>query len=499
MKQFIVSTCLHVLLLSSLLPACHAQKPSQKLDRFLKIAEDVRKSSGVPGAGIAIVYKGEIVFAGGLGNRDLQKQTPVDKNTLFCIGSNTKAFTAFLANKLRTRKLIDWDQPLVRYVPEFKLKEEYVTQHATIADALSHRVGLGRNDRIWKYKSLTRKELLPLLADLNFTSSFRNGFDYNNLMYCVAGIAMERVTKTSWENLVQKEIFAPLGMDSTVTSMTEFSKSKQAAIGYHADGIRRARVVDLKAIAPAGAIYSTPEDIAVWVKMLMNGGNHNGKPLMTKEEYDYWLRPRNFISIRNQDEMWFYNGGLGGFEKNGKRVVGANGAIDGQNSRCVLRLDEGLGIFVMTNQVSAYKELICQYAEQIFLKDDFTRDAKREKELAQKYAYNRFVTRLLDESMESAKSEHDRLPTKPSESSMDRLGKQFLAQNGVNQAIFIFKLNAQNNPQSATAHESLAKAYLRGDQKKLATEHLRTSLKLSPNNTDVKKLLEKIQKQKDKH
>ena len=463
-----------------------------KLERFLNIAEEVRLNSGVPGVGLAIVHDGEIVHAGGLGFRNIAESKPVDQDTLFCIGSNTKAFTAFLAVRLRSRELVDWKKPLNTYVPELKLSEKYVQNNVTLEDALAHRVGLGRHDNIWKYKSLTRQQLLPLLDDLSFSSVFRSGFDYNNLMYTVAGIALERVTAQSWETLVEKEIFQPLGMTESLTSCDRFKQVENRATGYHLDGSRPTLTVDMTSIASAGSIYSSSGNMAIWIQMLVNEGHHHGARFLSRQEYDFWLRPSAHISIRNENELWYYNAGLGGFQKNGKRSLGANGAIDGQNSRCLLLLDEGLGIFVMTNQVSEYKELISEYGQQIFLDGDVVRDVEKEAKIARRYSFERFLTSLLEKNLVAATKEFEEMNFKPTESLMNQLGERLLEQNDNSKAISIFRLNARAYPRSSQAQLSLAKANVQIDNTVEALKCLRKCLQLDPGNEVAAKWIQTL-------
>ena len=114
--------------------------------------------------------------------------------------------------------------------------------------------------------------------------------------------------------------------------------------------------------------------MAKWLQMLVNNGQHDGNAFLTLEEYNYMLTPHKDLSLRNGDELWYYYTGLGGFSKNGKRHIGAEGAIDGQNSRLSMCPDDGFGIFVLTNQISDYKRLLTTYAENIFVKNDYSRN-----------------------------------------------------------------------------------------------------------------------------
>ncbi|MEL7530038.1 MAG: serine hydrolase [Bacteroidota bacterium] len=467
---------------------------AKKLAHFLQLADSIREAALIPGVGIAIVYKNEVIFTGGLGYRDLAQKLPITASTLFSIGSNTKAFTGVIAAQLVDEGLLEWETPLIHYIPELKLKEDYVTRHVTIADALNHSTGLGRHDDIWKYNNLSREEILAALADLDFSSSFRNSFNYNNLMYVVAGIAQERVTAQSWESLVEERILKPLDMHNSFAYQAEFINAPERALGYQEDGVTIAPPVDLSGIAPAGSISSTPKDIANWLHVLVNNGQHKGAAFLSESEYNYMLRPHSKLSIRNGDELWFYYTGLGGWEKDGKRVVGADGAIDGMNSRTVMRLDEGFGIFIMTNKVSEYKRLIAEYAENIFMEDNYERNHEFENALYNLVDFNAFQRILLEEGQDQALAFYRTLAHKNFEGEMNALGYALMRENMFELALFVLELNTQEHPQSSNAFDSLGECYFLMEKYALSLKNYRKSLELDRSNGNAKMMIERIEK-----
>lgn len=467
---------------------------AKKLAYFLQLADSIREAALIPGVGMAIVYNNEIIFTGGLGYRDLAEKLPVTENTLFSIGSNTKAFTGVIAAQLVDEGLLEWEKPLINYIPELKLKEDYITRHVSIADALNHSTGLGRYDEVWKYKNLSRDEILAAVADLDFVSSFRTGFNYNNWMYVVAGIAEERVTGQSWESLVEERILKPLEMNDSFVYQEEFINAPERALGYQEDGITIAPPVDLSGIAPAGAISSTPKDIANWLRMIVDYGQHDGEAFLSETEYNYMLRPHSKLSIRNEDELWYYYTGLGGWEKDGKRVVGADGAIDGMNSRTVMRLDEGFGIFIMTNKVSEYKRLIAEYAENIFMDDNYARNYEFESALYNLVDFNAFQRILLSEGQEQALAFYRGLDHNNFEGEMNALGYALMREKMFELALFVLKLNTTEHPQSANAFDSLGECYYLMEQYELSLKNYQKSLQLDPSNGNAKMMIERIEK-----
>ena len=469
-----------------------------KLDAFVALADSLRINMGIPGVGMVIVKENKVIYKGGLGYSNVETKTATTANTLFSIGSNTKAFTGVLVAKLVEENKLNWNDALKKHIPEFDLKEDYIEKNATIADALSHATGLERNDAVWKHKNIDRKQLLSVLKDLSFVANFRDSYTYNNLMYTVAGITTERVSGDTWESQIESEIFSPLGMTNSFTTFEEFTSNKNRSTGYNADGCTPIPPVDLTAVAPSGSISSTAEDMAQWLLMLVNNGLHNEAPFLTEESYNYIMSPHTKLSIRNGDELWYYYAGLGGFSKNGNRNIGHSGSIDGQNSKIVIRPDDGFGIVIMTNKVSEYKDILAQYAQELFLEGEITRQSENEYRI-EAIHHSYVLETLINSSKEKeAKRYYQKLEKSRIspflEAVMNELGYIFLRQNKVNEAILVFMLNTEGNPNSSNAFDSLGEALLKADKKIEGIKAYKKSLELDPTNDNAKKVLSTMQK-----
>jgi CubicO group peptidase (beta-lactamase class C family) len=166
---------------------------AQDLESRLKEIDEYAVKAGadwkVPGFAVAIVKDDRIVFAKGYGLRQLGKPEPVDKDTLFAIASNSKAFTSAALGILVDEGRISWDDPVTKYLPWFQLYDPYVTRELTIRDLLSHRSGLATfsGDLLWYESTYSREEILRRARFLKPTSSFRSRFGYQNLMFLAAG------------------------------------------------------------------------------------------------------------------------------------------------------------------------------------------------------------------------------------------------------------------------------------------------------------------------
>ena len=369
------------LILSFVFPA-DAQQASanndKKLERFLTIAETVRNELNIPGVGIALVADNKLIFTGGLGQRDIENKLPVTENTLFAIGSATKSFTGVLTSKLVEQKKLDWDKPIVFYLPNIRFKDPYLTKHVSMKDLLSHTTGVGRYDLVWYGSGIPRKDLIKRIRYMDSGASLRGEFGYNNVMFVVAGVVQEKVTGKSWDSLIKSEIFAPLGMNSSYTSYDEFMSHPEKSIGYGSDRQTRVPHRNIDNIAPAGSITSTPKDMGKWLLMLTKSGKHGETEFLSKEQFNYLTTPK---LITHPSEFGGYAIGWGAGMRNGSKIMSHDGGIDGQNSYTYVRPDLGFGIVVMTNNRSEYKRLITRYAENIFLQNDFSRDKEAEDNL----------------------------------------------------------------------------------------------------------------------
>lgn len=380
MKRIILFLYISLCAVLTFSQALSLKTSEEKLSYFLGLADSLRILSNTPGVGIAIVHDHEIIYQGGVGLRDKEENLPVTENTLFAIGSNTKAFTGVLAAKLVKEGKMNWKDPIVKHLPNFKLKEEYVTRHVTVEDALIHMTGLGRHDDLWNGRDISREEILEQLQYLDFHGSLRSEFQYNNLMYLVVGLAIENITGKSWGSLVEEEIFKPLGMKNSYTSYAEFIKHPQKSTGYSKSGRYPIPHKNIDNIGPAGSISSTPGDIAKWLEVFVNEGKQGEDVFLDQTQYDYLTGPKG-MSYTEPCTISYYAIGWGGWNREGKKDLGHGGAIDGQEAFVSIMPEEGFGIFIMTNQNSNYKYLLGTYAKNIFVLDKYERDYAEEAKL----------------------------------------------------------------------------------------------------------------------
>src|SRR5207249_8268411 len=190
-----------------------------------------------PGAAVAVVKDGRVLFARGYGVRTLGDTARVDAHTLFQIASNTKAFTTAALAILADDGKLSWDDPVTRFLPGFQLYDPYVTREFTVRDLVTHRsgLGLGAGDLLWFHSSYGREEIAHRIRFAKPVSSFRSQYAYDNVLYIVAGEVVRAVASRTWDDFVKERIFVPLGMTETGTTTAAFTGSGNAATPHGVD------------------------------------------------------------------------------------------------------------------------------------------------------------------------------------------------------------------------------------------------------------------------
>jgi CubicO group peptidase (beta-lactamase class C family) len=329
------------------------------------LAEKTLKTFDVPGIAVAIVKDDKVIHSKGYGVRSLNTMQKVDANTLFGIASNSKAFTSAALGILIDEKKLSWDDRVIDYIPEFRLYNPYVTEEFTIRDLLTHRsgLGLGAGDlMIWPgSNNFTLKDIIHNLRYLKPVSGFRTKYDYDNLLYIVAGEVVARVSGMSWEDFIETRIMLPLNMTGSAASYSRI-KDKSNVIDPHApvNGIVQVIDRDFGEVAnAAGGIYSNLTDMCRWIIMQMNNGRYDEglkKQLFSEEVHESMWTPQTIIQAGRSTtyNTHFASYGLGWFliDVKGYKQVGHTGGLAGIVTQVTLIPELKLGIIVLTNQQS---------------------------------------------------------------------------------------------------------------------------------------------------
>lgn len=339
------------------------------LDGFDDFVNQALKDWNIPGSAIGIVVDDEVVYARGFGKRDVEDDKPVTPQTLFAIGSSTKAFTTFVMGTLVDEGKLDWDKPTMEYLPHFKLHDDYATTHITPRDLVTHRCGLPRHDLAWyNNNSLTRKEMVERLRYYQPNKQLREAFQYNNMMFLTAGYLAETLTGRSWEDAVRDRVFKPLGMDRSNFSVNDSQKDPDFAYPYEEkdDIVKRMNFRNIDQVGPAGSINSCVDDMTKWLRVQLGEGKLGGKRIIGEAALKEIHTPQMAIGvIPEKPELAPASYGMGWFVQpyRGHLCVHHGGAIDGFIALVSLFPNDGIGIVAFTNMNgSALPTLMTRHA-----------------------------------------------------------------------------------------------------------------------------------------
>jgi CubicO group peptidase (beta-lactamase class C family) len=331
------------------------ETPPEPLEDFDEFVTAAMKEWNVPGAAIAIVHSNHVVIAKGYGFRDVERKLPVTSNTLFAIGSTTKAFTTFLMGTLVDEGKLAWDKPVREFLPEFRLSDPRTTELITPRDLVTHRSGLPRHDLVWYNNTTsTREEVVQRLAHLEATETLRAKFQYNNLMYLAAGHLVEHVTGKSWEANVRERILRPLNMTNSNFSVRESTNTADFALPYEEkeERVRDIAFRNIDLVGPAGSINSSVAEMSRWLLVNLNKGKFGKQQLIqpsTLADIHSPQMPMGVSPERPEISQPVYTLGWAIQSYRGHRRLSHGGGIDGFITHVTVLPDDQLGVVVFAN------------------------------------------------------------------------------------------------------------------------------------------------------
>ncbi|RPI14169.1 MAG: serine hydrolase [Ignavibacteriae bacterium] len=331
----------------------------EKLKGLDEYIEQAMKDWNVQGTAVAIIKNGQVIMTKGYGYRDVEKKLPVTPQTLFAIGSCTKAFTSAAVSILSDEGKVDLDKPVITYIPTFKMQEEYVTMNMTIRDLLTHRSGLPRHDLAWYGSDKTRKDLFDALRFLEPSKPFRTSFQYQNLMFMTAGYLVEQVSGKTWEEFVKERIFTPLEMNNSNFTISDMKLSSDYSLGYNEEKDGKVNVIPFRqadAIGPAGSINSNVTDMANWVILQLNNGKFKDKEIVSAGMMNQMHTPYMTIQSTPTKDVFFNSYGMGWFitSYKGHYRVEHGGNIDGFSASVGMLPMDSIGVVVLTNMNNTF-------------------------------------------------------------------------------------------------------------------------------------------------
>lgn len=326
-----------------------------------QLVQQTLKTFDVPGISVGIVHNGQVVLAKGYGLASIRTGEKVNAATNFGIASNSKAFTTTALALLVDQKKIEWDDKVIKYIPEFKMYNDFVTQDFTIRDLLTHRsgLGLGAGDlMVWPDgHNFTPEDIIQNIHYLKPVSDFRTKYDYDNLLYIIAGEVIKRVSGQEWTDFIEQKFLFPLGMDRTAASWNTL-KDKTNVIDPHVPVDGKLNVIERYTnpiFDAAAGIYSNVNDLNKWLQFhLDKGKTPDGRQLVSEKQMKALITPQTLQpnSTKPPYNTLFraYALGFQLQDMNGKLEVSHTGGLEGIVTQTLMYPQLNLGIVVLTNQ-----------------------------------------------------------------------------------------------------------------------------------------------------
>jgi CubicO group peptidase (beta-lactamase class C family) len=310
----------------------------------------------VPALSIAVVRNDSVLLVKGYGTLGKGRAERVNENTLFGIGSLTKAFTSTAAAMLVSEGRLGWDDKVVDRLDGFRLYEPYTTAHVTMRDILAHRTGLARGDRMWYDRTLDREAVVRRVRYSPPDWSFREHYVYSNTMYTAAGLVEGAVAGESWDDFVTERIFRPLGMRRSNTSVRAEAGDPNVVVPYT---YVRGKSIEIPVwnqdnIGPAGSINSTATDLAQWLRFQLSDGSYAGRRLVSARAFRETHTPQIVLPLSSGSPSFTaYAMGWNVGDFRGNRILAHSGGGHGVASRIAMLPDRHMAVAVLSNSDGA--------------------------------------------------------------------------------------------------------------------------------------------------
>lgn len=345
-----------VLLLLGWHPLRADNPEARAVDALIK---DTLKAWQVPGTAVVVVRNDKVLYLQGQGVKELGRPDAVTPDTLFGIGSCTKAIAATAIGMLIDEGKMTWDDPVRKHLATFHLKDALADRDITLRDLLCHRSGLARHDELWQHAPWSLEETVRRMAALDPSHSFRARYEHCNLGYITAGLAVGLAAGMPWHEYVKKRLFAPLEMKNVVFTRTEALKAPDHATPHQRTRTGKIERIpwydDDQQIRASGSVKAGVRDLAAWIRFQLNEGAYNGKQLLTLRTFQETHRPQIVVpttpTMVREEERTQSSYGLGWHihDYRGHLLVEHGGAVEGFRARLILVPRARLGIAVLVN------------------------------------------------------------------------------------------------------------------------------------------------------
>lgn len=323
------------------------------ISQFDAYNEEVFSKSGVPGMAVAIVKDNDVVYLKCFGVKNITTGEPVTPDTVFQLASISKSFTSATIASLVGDGILSWDDKVSDINPDFQLgSDQWISDHTTIRDLLSHRTGLpsyGADEL--KTIGYNRSEIIEKLRYIRLTGDFRSSYGYSNIGITTAADTAAKKTGTEWEELIKERIFIPAGMTNTSARFSDFENALDRADTYPmVNGTATpGPLLNMDVTSPAGGVSSTITDMTRYAILQLNNGNIDGKQIIDGDALSETHKAQN-IEKSGNNSIIAYGLGWEIYAEDGRIRVEHGGDLDsGVSTLITLWPDENMGLVVLTN------------------------------------------------------------------------------------------------------------------------------------------------------
>jgi CubicO group peptidase (beta-lactamase class C family) len=311
----------------------------------------------IPGAAVLIVKDGKIVVAKGYGVKEVGTNDKVDENTLFMIGSNTKAFTGTLLALLEQEQKLKLEDKVVKYLPDFKMNDEWINNNLNLIDIITHRMGLEtfQGDFMYWSSDLSEEQVIEKFGMIKRKFDFRTKYGYTNAGYSIASKVIHKVSGKEWKDFLKEKILVPLNMNMTTALSVDFAKAENITKPHTIveDKIYLLPFENIDNMAACGSMGSSVNEISNWIIAQLDSGRLNGQEVIpfkviqrTREPHTIVRRTRHLF---NKTNFRLYGLGWVLEDYEGREIVSHTGGVNGFVTSVTLMPKENLGIAVFTN------------------------------------------------------------------------------------------------------------------------------------------------------
>ncbi|MEZ0472743.1 serine hydrolase domain-containing protein [Luteimonas salinilitoris] len=331
--------------------------------KFEAMAQAMVADQRIPGMAMAIVHNGRVLSARGYGITDVRAAEPVDAHTVFRLASLSKSFAGTIAGVLVSEGALRWDSKVVDYMPGLQLSDPDAARRVTVADVLSHRVGLARHaydrdiERGADYNTLVQK-----LAQAPMTCAPGDCYSYQNVAFSLVGDVVFATSGQFYNEVVSRRLLKPLGMNDASLGLEGIQASARWAKPHVRAGRGWNSLMPKPTyyrVAPAAGVNASISDMAQW--LIAHGGHRPDvlpAPLLATLHAPVVGTPGE---MRSRSASWRsqrlnaagYGLGWRIYDYSGHRLVFHGGAVQGYRGLMALMPERDLGLVILWNSESS--------------------------------------------------------------------------------------------------------------------------------------------------